>query len=91
MRECVRRYNASVGGENTTTSGYHETITVAWIKVIDGLLREVGPVERAEFARLAVQRFEGDKGIWGRYYEFDLVRSVDARMGWVAPTLKELD
>lgn len=28
MRECVRRYNESVGGKNTETSGYHETVTV---------------------------------------------------------------
>ncbi len=29
MRTCVKRYNDSVGGKNTETSGYHETITVA--------------------------------------------------------------
>jgi hypothetical protein len=28
MRACVRRYNEAVGGKNTATSGYHETITV---------------------------------------------------------------
>ena len=38
MRMCVRRYNEAVGGKNTATSGYHETITVFWIKVLDGLL-----------------------------------------------------
>ena len=37
MRECVKRYNVSVGGKNTETSGYHETITVAWIKLLDGV------------------------------------------------------
>ena len=29
---CVGRYNEAVGGKNTETSGYHETITVFWIK-----------------------------------------------------------
>jgi hypothetical protein len=40
MRLCVRRYNEAVGGKNTESSGYHETITIAWIKVLAGLLRQ---------------------------------------------------
>jgi hypothetical protein len=98
MRERVRRYNEAVGGKNTETSGYHETITVAWIKLLDGLLREVrqgsdgvGEIARAEFARRAVERFVGDREIWKRYYEFDLVGSVEARRRWVEPTLGRLD
>jgi len=91
MRVCVRRYNESVGGQNTETSGYHETITVMWIRLLDGLLREVGAVERAEFAALAVERFAGERDVFKRYYDFDVVRSVEARRVWVAPTLLELD
>jgi hypothetical protein len=91
MRVCVKRYNESVGGKNAETSGYHETITVAWIKLLDGLLRESGPMERAAFARLAVERFEGDKEIFQRYYDFDLVGSAEARRSWVEPTLGRLD
>jgi len=96
MRMCVRRYNESVGGKNTDTSGYHETITVAWIKLLDGLLREAGSngtgaMERAAFARLAVERFVGDKEIFQRYYDFDLVGSVEARRSWVEPTLRAFD
>src|SRR5580704_14982749 len=41
MRVCVKRHNESAGGKNTETSGYHETITIAWIKLLDGLLTEV--------------------------------------------------
>ena len=98
MRVCVKRHNESVGGKNTETSGYHETITIAWIKLLDGLLTEVragsgenGAMVRAEFARLAVERFVGDREIWKRYYEFDLVGSVEARRRWVEPTLGRLD
>ena len=91
MRVCVRRYNESVGGKNTETSGYHETITVAWIKLLGGLLGEVGPMERAVFAALAVERFEGQRDIFMRYYDFDLVGSTDARLRWVAPNLRSFD
>ena len=91
MRACVRQYNEAVGGKNTDTSGYHETITVLWIKVLAKFLRESQPIERAEFAQLAVKRFERDRGILQRYYDFDLVNSVEARKQWVAPTIGSLD
>jgi hypothetical protein len=91
MRLCVRRYNEAVGGKNTETSGYHETITVAWIKLLAGLLREAGPMDRASFAALAVHRFEGDRNIFRKYYDFDLVASVEARKTWMPPTLASFD
>lgn len=87
MRLCVSRYNEAVGGKNTETSGYHETITIAWIKVLAGLLHESAPIDRATFAALAVKRFAGDKDYLRRYYDFDLLGSVEARGTWVIPTL----
>ena len=91
MRSCVRRYNEAVGGKNTDNSGYHETITVLWIKLLAKLLQESQPIGRAEFACLAVKRFESDRGILQRYYNFDLVNSVEARRQWVPPTIGALD
>ncbi len=91
MRVCVRRYNESVGGENTETSGYHETIKVMWIKLLDELRLKAGPMERAAFARLAVERFELRRDVFREYYDFDVVGSVEARREWGAPTLKQLD
>jgi hypothetical protein len=91
MRLCVSRYNESVGGENTETSGYHETITVAWIKLLNNLLERSRPIGRAEFAVLAVKHFREQKNIFSRYYDFDLVASKEARRSWVAPTLQPLE
>jgi hypothetical protein len=91
MRLCVRRYNESVGGKNTETSGYHETITVAWIKLLDGLHREAAPLDRVAFASLALERFAGNKEIFKRYYDFDLTASTEARLAWVEPTLQRFD
>lgn len=91
MRLCVRRHNESVGTANSDTGGYHETITIAWIKLLAGLRREVGTMERAAFAALAVDRFVNDRGIFSRYYDFDLPSSVEARRTWVAPTLASFD
>jgi hypothetical protein len=91
MRMCVVRYNVAVGGENTETGGYHETITVAWIKLLARLLRESGPMERVHFTRLAVKRFVQERDIFSRYYDFDVVASKEARREWVPPTLLSLD
>jgi hypothetical protein len=91
MRECVRRHNESVGTINSKTSGYHETITVMWIHLLDRLRRETEPMNRAEFAALAVERFAARRDIFREYYNFDLVGSTEARLQWVAPTLKALE
>ena len=91
MRLCVRRHNEAVGTKNSATSGYHETITIAFIKLLAGLLRKAQPLHRAAFAARAVERFEPDRGILRRYYDFDLAGSVEARRRWVQPTLASFD
>ena len=91
MRTCVRRYNEAVGTQNTEGSGYHETITIAWIKLLAGLLRRSQPIERAAFVTLAVEHFSPQSDIFKRHYDFDLVSSIEARLAWVEPTLQPLD
>lgn len=91
MRDRVRRYNVATGGQNTDTTGYHETVTLAWIKLLARLLNDLEPMARAEFARIAVSRFEHERKIFDRYYDFDVVSSVEARRRWVPPTLQSLD
>ena len=91
MRACVRRYNESVGGKNTDTSGYHETIPIAWIKLLDRLHRESAPIDRTAFAALAIERFAARRDIFQQYYDYDLVTSTEARLTWIPPTLRSLD
>lgn len=85
MRVCVSRYNEAMGGKNTATSGYHETITVFWIKVLSVLCAAAGEVGRAEFARAAEARFGQERKLHQRFYDFDVVGSEEARRVWVAP------
>jgi len=91
MRTNVRRYNESVGGRNTETSGYHETITVAWIKLLDALWRRAHPMERAAFAAYAVSFYAPRRDIFARHYDFDLLQSTPARLGWIEPNLAPLE
>src|SRR5258707_697731 len=91
MRECVRRYNEAVGGKNTATSGYHETITVFWIKVLDALLLHAQPIAQADFAALAVERFTPQRDFFRRFYDFDVIASTEARAEWIPPTRGEIE
>jgi hypothetical protein len=90
MRVCVRRFNEAVGGKNTDTSGYHETITVFWIKVLAALQAANPALPRAAFATLAVERFGNRRDLFREFYDFDLVASTEARRSWIAPTLKQI-
>jgi hypothetical protein len=91
MRHCVRRYNEAVGGKNTETSGYHETITVFWIKVLDTLHLHAKPIARAEFAALAVERYTAQRDLFRSFYDFDVVSSAEARATWVPPTRRPIE
>ncbi len=91
MRRNVSAYNLAVGGQNTETSGYHETITVFWIKLLAGLLRERQPIRRVEFAKCAVDHFLSQRDILRRFYDFDVAASAEGRRTWLPPTLERLD
>lgn len=43
MRSGIQALNARHGTEETTTSGYHETMTVAWARVIAATIHAHGP------------------------------------------------
>ncbi|NYF78955.1 hypothetical protein [Granulicella arctica] len=91
MRGAVRRYNEAVGGQNTSTSGYHETITVFWIKVLAVLLASEAMMSRAEFAACAVERYTQARSLFRGFYDFDIVASTEARRVWIEPSLKRIE
>jgi hypothetical protein len=90
MRFSVQRYNVAVGGQNTATSGYHETVTGFWIKLLAAFLVTRQPISRADFATLAVSHFSPQRDIYTRYYSYDLIADTAARAQWRAPDLQPL-
>ena len=91
MRRGLRRFNESIGGQNTPTSGYHESVTVLWIKLLSAFHRDTQPTTRASFAARAVEHFAPQRDLLSRFYDFDLVASTEARQRWIPPTLQPLD
>ena len=86
IRDAIRHYNVSQGGHNTTTSGYHETLTRLWIGIIASTLAALPDgTGRLDAARYAYRAFARRAGYFRDWYDFDLLTCLEARRDWVAP------
>jgi hypothetical protein len=90
IRTRIRAFNESVGGQNTPTSGYHETLTRFWLRVVESLIREHQPATSLEAARLAVVTYGEQRSLHKEYYSGDVVKDTAARLGWREPDLLPL-
>jgi len=90
MRSRISAYNLAVGGANTETSGYHETLTRFWLLIVEELLRQRRPASRLEAARVAVAVFGQARTLHTLYYSGDVVKDSAARREWRAPDLLPL-
>ncbi len=85
IREGIQRYNARQGNH----TGYHETITLAWVAVVERFLgaRDLNVPESVLAEELLRQC--GDKDYLLRFYSRERLFSEEARHGWVSPDLGE--
>lgn len=90
IRNGIRRYNASVGGVNSDTSGYHETITLAYSSLISHFIITHGASSIDDLPELLVQqRFLHRDYLLSRYSR-EVLMSSAARKNWVEPDKKQL-
>lgn len=90
LPNLIRRYNESVGGVNSDTEGYHETITQVFIRTLRlGLAKSEGQglCERVNATLLAP---EGRRDWPLRFYSRERLFSKEARLGWVEPDIVPL-
>jgi hypothetical protein len=85
LRERISSYNESVGTANTDTSGYHETITVFYVKTIDAFLRTANQETPLDDLAAALIATLGDRELPLRYYSKTRLFSVEARRTYVEP------
>jgi hypothetical protein len=91
MPGMIRAFNESVGGVNSDTSGYHETITQASLRAAKGILDLNGPdVPLFEIANALMATNLGNPNWLLEYWSRDRLMSVDARKAWLEPDLKPL-
>lgn len=86
LREGIRRLNDAHGTPNTPSSGYHETITRAYVTLLADFLAS-GPAGRTIETRagelLASPLAARDALL--RYYSRERLFSPEARLGWLEP------
>ena len=92
LRNGIRRLNESHGGVNSTTNGYHETITAAYVQLLSQYLDRYHTdmaLEMRAFDLLAGPLAARD--ILFTFYSRDRLMSTAARVDWLEPDLAPID
>ena len=91
LRDGIRRLNVSIGGANTPSSGYHETITAAYVAMLAAFLDTCPPgLPLAEcLARLWASPLAARDMLF-TFYTRERLLSTQARAQWVDPDLAPL-
>jgi hypothetical protein len=89
MRDGIYWLNDSHGTPNNDSSGYHETLTMFWLKLVENFLEE----NKAEknLAVLAEKLIEiyNNSRLPFEFYSREVLFSVEARQEYVESDLKE--
>ena len=91
LRSGIIAYNTAMGVKNTPENGYHETITLFWIWVIDQFIQRLGRKKTAkENVKALLESPYSNKNLPMEFYSRELLFSTKARAVWVKPDLKDL-
>ena len=91
LPDLIRRYNESVGGVNSDSEGYHETITRAFLAGVRLFLSEADLSEPLhELVNELLLSPMGRRDWPLRFYSRDRLLSVDARRIFAPPDLRAL-
>lgn len=88
IRDRIKRYNLAHGIKTTKDSGYHETLTLFWIRMASQYLSSVtSDSSLVDIANKLIQDY-GNPRLPLEYYSRELLMSWEARKDWVEPDLK---
>jgi hypothetical protein len=89
IRNGIKKYNVSVGGENSDMAGYHETITLFYTATIANYLLTTGitTLTDEQMAVFLQQPFLA-KDYPLNFYSKELLMSKEARRNWIRPDKK---
>lgn len=84
----IAGYNESVGGRNSDTEGYHETITQAYVVLVGGFLADRDRGESlVELVNSLLRAPLGHRDALLAHYSRERLFSTAARAGWIEPDL----
>ena len=87
IRFGIKRLNHRFGN----TTGYHETITLAWISVVSRFFSQSPENESLSILSRELLKQCGSKEYLLRYYSKDVLMSSEARCCWVPPDLTAIE
>jgi hypothetical protein len=91
LPDLIRRFNLSVGGVNSDSEGYHETITQCFIRAVRVYLARVDPALPLVAKVNGLLRSAEGRRDWPLcFYDPRILFSSEARLGWVEPDLAAL-
>lgn len=90
LRGIISGYNESVGGVNSDSEGYHETITQCFIAGVRTYLAEAGEGALGKRVNALLRSPMGQRDWPLRFYSRELLFSVAARLAYVEPDLAPL-
>jgi hypothetical protein len=91
LRTGICRLNETHGTINSPTSGYHETITRAYVRILADFLAACPPETTLQDRIAAVTTGPlAQKDLLSAYYSRDRLMSPRARLEWIEPDLKPL-
>ena len=85
MRAGIQKLAAAYG-----KMGYHETITVFWLIVVNNFLATDDPAESICELANRLMALCDDKNLIKEYYSEALLASPEAKLRWIAPDLNTL-
>ncbi|MEZ2317554.1 MAG: hypothetical protein ACBR15_00920 [Microcoleus sp.] len=99
IRNGIKRYNSAHGIESTKDGGYHETLTLFWVRIVRQYLadesrnRSIVHLANGLIDKYAdsLRDSSASRTLPFRYYTRDRLMSSEARNHWVEPDLKSLD
>jgi hypothetical protein len=91
VRNGIKRYNSVQGIETTKDGGYHETLTLFWVRTIRRYLAdESRNRSMVNLANGLIAKY-ADRTLPFTYYTRDLLMSSEARINWVELDLRSLE
>jgi hypothetical protein len=87
IRSGIITYNNAVGGKNTPTEGYHETMTLFWCRTIAAFVEANRRLPLVQLCEKFLASEQAAKEYPLKFYSREVLFSVKARATWVEPDL----
>ncbi|MFG1403819.1 hypothetical protein [Xanthobacter sediminis] len=91
LPDLIRAYNVAAGGVNDDTRGYHHTMTMAFLTIVEEVLAESGRNDVVAACHAVLNSPAAEQNILLRFWSRDLLFSREARLDWIEPDISKID